>query len=131
MFDLKVIGKNVGYLTAKQLGGWTQTPRIGNVYFRQIKMLNFLNKDIKMISLYIKKSQCLLISEWTGCVFGLLGAFLLATNTAISPYGWGCFLVANFALIFFAKVTQSWGLLLQQIGFLATSFLGIYRATLF
>ena len=39
--------------------------------------------------------------EWTGTVLGLLGAFLLATNSRISRYGW--------------------------LAFMATSLLGLYR----
>jgi nicotinamide riboside transporter PnuC len=66
--------------------------------------------------------------EWIGCVAGLLGAFLLATNTHISRYGWLAFIVANIALIAFSIDIGRFGLLLQQLGFTATSLLGIYRA---
>lgn len=37
--------------------------------------------------------------EIAGTVMGLLGAFLLATHTSFSRYGWLAFLLANFALI--------------------------------
>ncbi len=66
--------------------------------------------------------------EWTGCVLGLLGAFLLATNTSVSRWGWVSFLLANFAVIAFARRIQANGLLVQQLGFFATSALGLYRA---
>ena len=36
--------------------------------------------------------------EWSGCILGLLGAFLLATNTEVSRYGWIAFLAANLAM---------------------------------
>ena len=66
--------------------------------------------------------------EWTGCALGLLGAFLLATNSSVSKYGWFAFFGANVAMIGLAIGIERDGLLLQQVGFLATSCLGIYRA---
>ena len=68
--------------------------------------------------------------EWTGSLCGLLGAFLLATNTRLSKYGWLAFLVANLALILFSLGIDRYGLLLQQVGFMATSLLGLYRSGL-
>lgn len=68
--------------------------------------------------------------EWAGCALGLAGAFLLATNTAVSKHGWIAFLIANVAMIIFANGIKARGLMLQQLGFLATSALGIYRAFL-
>ena len=68
--------------------------------------------------------------EWLGCVLGLLGAFLLATNTRISRLGWVAFLGANIAMIAFALGINARGLLLQQIGFSLTSCLGLYRTGL-
>ena len=65
--------------------------------------------------------------EWAGCSLGLLGAFLLATNTSVSRYGWIAFLLANFAVIGFAKGIRAHGLLVQQLGFMATSCLGLVR----
>lgn len=70
------------------------------------------------------------VLEWVGCLVGLLGAFLLATNTSISRYGWIAFLVANLAMIGLAILIDRWGLLVQQLGFTATSLLGLYRAKL-
>jgi hypothetical protein len=66
--------------------------------------------------------------EWIGALSGLLGAFLLATHTSVSRYGWIAFLAANIALIGFSIGIERYGLLLQQVGFLATSMLGLYRA---
>lgn len=68
------------------------------------------------------------VFEWTATVLGLLGAFLLATNSKVSRYGWLAFLVANFAMIGFALQIHANGLLIQQVGFTATSLLGLYRA---
>ena len=66
--------------------------------------------------------------EWAGSLCGLAGAFLLATHTRFSRFGWWAFLAANFALIGFAIGIGRYGLLVQQVGFTATTLLGIYRA---
>jgi hypothetical protein len=65
--------------------------------------------------------------EWAGAILGLMGAFLLATNSTISKFGWLAFLAANVAMIIFALRINAHGLLLQQFGFVATSCLGLYR----
>ena len=65
--------------------------------------------------------------EWIGAATGILGAFLLATNTELSKFGWYFFLLANVALIKFAWDIKANGLLTQQFFFMATSLLGIYR----
>lgn len=66
--------------------------------------------------------------EWSGALVGLLGALLLAMNVRISRYGWLAFLAANAFMIAFALCLDLRGLLVQQIGYTATSLLGIYRA---
>lgn len=68
------------------------------------------------------------VFEWCGSLLGLLGAFLLATHSSVSRFGWYAFLAANFAMICFAFQIQAWGLLVQQIGFTATSLMGIARS---
>lgn len=68
--------------------------------------------------------------EWLGCISGLLGASMLASNTYLSKYGWWAFFVANLAMIGLAIVIDRTGLLIQQIGFTATSILGLHRAGL-
>lgn len=70
------------------------------------------------------------VFEWSGCALGLAGAWLLATNTRVSRYGWLAFLLANFAMIAFAVGIGAYGLLLQQVGFLGSSLLGLYRTGL-
>jgi uncharacterized membrane protein YhhN len=75
----------------------------------------------------MNSSSTLLALEWAGCALGLLGAFLLATNTRWSKFGWVAFFLANVAMIGLALGIERNGLLLQQLGFLATSCLGIYR----
>ena len=71
------------------------------------------------------------IFEWSGTFLGLLGAFLLATNTRFSRYGWIAFFGANIAMIAFAFRIHADGLRLQQLGFMATSVLGLYRTGFF
>lgn len=70
----------------------------------------------------------LAICEWIGSVAGLIGAALLASNTRASPNGWFAFIVANIAMIVFALDIEANGLLLQQLGFMATSAVGMCRA---
>lgn len=60
--------------------------------------------------------------EWTGSLSGLAGAVLLATHSRISRYGWLAFLVANLAMIGFALSIHRYGLFIQQLGFMGTSF---------
>lgn len=70
------------------------------------------------------------VFEWSGSILGLLGAFLLATHTRASRYGWLAFFAANVAMIAFALGIDRYGLLVQQLGFMGTSILGLYRAGL-
>lgn len=65
--------------------------------------------------------------EWAGAFFGLVGAFLLASNTSASKYGWASFLAANVAMIIFSIKINAHGLLAQQVGFMGTSLFGLYR----
>lgn len=71
-----------------------------------------------------------LLLEWAGALIGLAGAFLLATNSRFSRYGWIGFLLANFFMLGFAIDGRHWGLLTQQLGFTGTSLLGIWRSGL-
>ncbi len=69
--------------------------------------------------------------EWTGAFLGLLGAFLLATHSRVSRYGWLAYLGANVAMSAFAAAIDAHGLLIQQLGFTITTLLGLYRSGLF
>jgi hypothetical protein len=68
--------------------------------------------------------------EWAGAFLGLLGAFLLATHSRLSRYGWLAFLGANMAMTAFAVMIGAHGLLVQQLGFTATTLLGLRRSGL-
>lgn len=66
--------------------------------------------------------------EWSGAATGLLGAFLLAHNGKYANRGWIFFLVANGFVIAFALQQNHPGLLVQQVGFTASSLYGIARS---
>ncbi|WP_300707755.1 hypothetical protein [Limnohabitans sp.] len=68
--------------------------------------------------------------EWGSCVMGLIGALVLATNTRISRWGWLAFFLANLCSVGFALGIERYGLMLQQLGFVATSLLGMARTGL-
>ncbi len=70
------------------------------------------------------------VFEWTGALLGLLGAFLLATHSRVSRYGWLAYLGANVAMSAFAAAIGAHGLLIQQLGFTVTILLGLYRSGL-
>ena len=64
---------------------------------------------------------------WFGFVFGVTGAFLLATNSKLSRWGWVAFLFSNVAWIIFSIASGLTSLLLQNLVFTATSLLGLKR----
>ena len=74
--------------------------------------------------------EMITVFEWTGSILGLLGAFLLATNSRVSQYGWIAFLAGNIAWIAFSIKVGTNGLLLQQLGLMGTNILGLYRVGL-
>ena len=92
----------------------------------------FLQKDKFCHIIYLSKQKdevyMTTFYEWSGCCLGLVGALLLATNTRVSRYGWLAFLGSNIALILLSLAIERNGLLLQQMGFTATSLLGLYRS---
>jgi|GEM_PF-1997054 len=70
------------------------------------------------------------VLEWVGTIFSLVGAFMLAVQIRISRYGWLAFFIANLAMIVFALGIQRYGLFVQQIGFMVSSLIGLYRTGL-
>lgn len=65
--------------------------------------------------------------EWAGAALGLLGSFMLAANNAYSGYGFVAFLLSNCCWIVFGFKTRTWGLTTMQVGFTASSVLGLYN----
>jgi hypothetical protein len=72
----------------------------------------------------------LLITEWTGTLFGIAGAALLASNIKHSPWGWWLFLISSASLCLFAGLSSAWGLLLLNSVFMCTNATGIARCWL-
>lgn len=70
------------------------------------------------------------VFEWASTVTGLAGAYLLATNTRISRWGWFGFTLANVFAMTFALRAGHHGLFVQQLGFMGSSLLGMYRSGL-
>lgn len=68
------------------------------------------------------------VLDWLGCALGLLGAYALAFNMRASRYGWVAFLGANITYIALAHELGVRGLFVQQLGFMGSSMLGIYRS---
>lgn len=67
------------------------------------------------------------ILEWAGCLTGLCGAALLALNNRYSGWGFVLFLVSNIAWIVFGLSTHATGMVVMQIGFTATSLIGVWK----
>lgn len=65
--------------------------------------------------------------EWSGAALGLGGAALLAAHHRYSGWGFLAFLFSNLCWIGFALLTGAYGLLVMQLGFMATSVLGFFR----
>lgn len=58
---------------------------------------------------------------------GLAGAALLASKGDFAAWGWVAFLASNAGWITFAALGRHWWLLVQQLGFTATSLYGLWR----
>lgn len=69
----------------------------------------------------------ILLLEWTGCITGVLGSFLLATNGRWSGYGFVLFLASNMAWIGYGMLTGAYGMITMQLAFTLTSALGVWR----
>jgi uncharacterized membrane protein YhhN len=66
--------------------------------------------------------------EWLGSALGIIGAFLVAINGKYASYGWVSFLLANIVMIGFAIESGLYGILCQQVVFMGTSVLGLWRS---
>jgi hypothetical protein len=64
--------------------------------------------------------------EALAAAFGLAGAWLLATKGQHAAWGWWAFLASNVGWIAFGWIRRHWFLLLQQVGFTASSLWGIW-----
>lgn len=66
-------------------------------------------------------------TEMFGALFGLFGAFLLATRSRFAAYGWVAYLVSNLGWLVYSFNNDRWALLIQTGGFMVLSLVGIYR----
>lgn len=67
-----------------------------------------------------------LVIEYIAALFGVLGTVLLALKGPRAGWGFVAYLASNAGWIAFAWQQGHWGLLAQQIVFVASSLLGIW-----
>jgi nicotinamide riboside transporter PnuC len=65
--------------------------------------------------------------EWVGCIGGVIGAFLVASNTTISGFGFIPFLIGAIAYMIVAYQTMNPRLFLLNAVFASANIIGIYR----
>jgi hypothetical protein len=64
--------------------------------------------------------------ECLAAIAGLAGSFLLASKGPHAAWGWWAFLASNAGWLAFGWIRRHWFLLLQQVGFTASSLWGIW-----
>jgi len=64
-------------------------------------------------------------TAWLGMATGLAGSFLIAVGFYL--LGFGAFLTSNVFWIWHSLLTRNWPLAIMQVGFTASSLLGIYN----
>lgn len=65
--------------------------------------------------------------EAAAALFGLVGAYLLAAKGTHAGLGFVAFLASNAGWIAFGWIRRHWFLVIQQVGFTASSLLGIWN----
>lgn len=65
------------------------------------------------------------IVEWSGSILGMVGAAMLASNSGLAAHGFAAFLLSNLFWIYLGVSKKMWGLVVMQLGFTATSVMGI------
>lgn len=73
----------------------------------------------------MEENRFVIIVGWFGSVLELAGSLVLALNAPYSGYGFLAYLGSNFAWLYHGVKTRTWALVVMQIGFTATSFLGL------
>lgn len=71
--------------------------------------------------------QRIKIVEWIGCIFGVIGAVIVASNLGINVLGYTFFLVGATSYMLVAFVHENRPLLLLNLVFAATNVLGLIR----
>jgi len=72
-------------------------------------------------------NKALVIAGWIGSVLGLIGSLLLALHNDYSGFGFVAFLGSNVAWFYHGIRTGTWSMVIMQIGFTATSLLGVVK----
>lgn len=65
--------------------------------------------------------------DWAGLIFGVIGAYLVASNTPLSPYGWFFFFASSLSLTAYTLHRREFRMALLQVVFIGSNILGIYR----
>lgn len=65
--------------------------------------------------------------DWAGLFFGIIGAYLVASNTPLSPYGWLFFFASSIFLTAYTLYRREFRMAVLQIVFVGSNVLGIYR----
>ena len=65
------------------------------------------------------------VIEWSGSIFGILGAFMLALNNEYSGWGFVMFLLSNVFWITYGIKTKMYSMLSMQAIFTMSSILGV------
>lgn len=64
--------------------------------------------------------------EYTGSFAGIIGTLLLAFNNEYSGYGFLFYMVSNVCFIIIGYKVKLYGLLVMQLCFVISSFIGVY-----
>lgn len=72
-----------------------------------------------------KQRKSIVIAGWIGSALGLAGSLLLALHASYSGLGFVAFLGSNAAWFYHGIKTGTWSMVVMQIGFTATSLLGV------
>lgn len=67
------------------------------------------------------------VVSWAGCLFGLLGSYLLSNNNRASGWGFAAYLVSNLGWMVFAVITNNVPMVIMQLGFTWTSVRGLIK----
>ena len=65
--------------------------------------------------------------EWAACIFGIMGAFTVASNTSLSPYGYIPFLLGAMGYVYVAYERRDVPLFMLNMVFACANLLGILR----
>lgn len=62
-----------------------------------------------------------------GLICGVIGAYLVASRSDLTPYGWWFFLVSSIALTAYTLHRREHRMAILQIVFVGSNLLGLYR----